>query len=344
MSNYDVALSFAGEQRSYVDEVNSELRAYGVTTFYDDDSKVDLWGKDLTEALTKIYSENAKWVVMFISQEYISKIWTNVERRAALSRAINEKTEYILPVRFDDTLVPGMPSTVAYISLKNVSPAELARLICLKIGHRWPVGYVEMDPTGGLEELQVRSLRPDDIIIREQRQNSFIWRDDDDYPIRISDELWERVIKYVTALSDNVIAAGITKQSLQAAQTDIENAALRSSQNSRLQRWFYRTAVSAFNAQLEDHRMQTETAKIADPTAELVASLASHNIQYRTKAESHSGVKQWRFVIQDQNSTRCIDFMVPPGSTEQEIIAEALKQTSGNGPWVVPGLDHFLRT
>jgi len=53
MSKYDVALSFAGEQRWYVDVVNSELKAFGISTFYDDDSQVELWGKDLNEVFTE---------------------------------------------------------------------------------------------------------------------------------------------------------------------------------------------------------------------------------------------------------------------------------------------------
>lgn len=51
MSKYDVALSFAGEQRWYVDVVNSELKALGISTFYDDDSQVELLGKGFKRGL-----------------------------------------------------------------------------------------------------------------------------------------------------------------------------------------------------------------------------------------------------------------------------------------------------
>ena len=49
---------------------------------------------------------------MFISQAYVEKAWTRHERRLALSRMIREPGEYILPVRFDDTSVPGLPTDV----------------------------------------------------------------------------------------------------------------------------------------------------------------------------------------------------------------------------------------
>lgn len=149
MDNFDVALSFAGEQRWYVDLVNSELRALGIATFYDEDWQVELWGKDLNEAFVEIYSGQAKAVIMFISKEYVDKVWTRVERRAALSRAITEKGEYILPVRFDHTAVPGMPSTVAYLHLQDLSARQLAHKVCRKIGREIPTNFISSGPPPG---------------------------------------------------------------------------------------------------------------------------------------------------------------------------------------------------
>jgi len=53
---YDVCLSFAGEDRNYVDKVADELRAAGVRVFYDLYEQVDLWGKDLYVHLNDVYS------------------------------------------------------------------------------------------------------------------------------------------------------------------------------------------------------------------------------------------------------------------------------------------------
>ena len=149
MDNFEVALSFAGEQRWYVDVVNSELKSLGIATFYDGDWQVELWGKDLNETFTEIYSKQAKAVLMFISKEYVEKVWTKVERRAALSRAINEKGEYILPVRFDHTAVPGMPSTVGYLYLQDLSARQLAQKVCRKIGREIPNNFISSGPPPG---------------------------------------------------------------------------------------------------------------------------------------------------------------------------------------------------
>lgn len=133
---YDVALSFAGEQRAYVDDVAATLRHRGIRPFYDAYEKVNLWGKDLYEHLDYVYQRAARFCVVFASAEYAEKAWTNHERRSAQARAIQENQEYILPARFDDTEIPGIRGTVGYIDLTDVTPEELAGMIETKLGPR----------------------------------------------------------------------------------------------------------------------------------------------------------------------------------------------------------------
>ncbi len=70
---------------------------------------------------------------MFISAAYKSKLWTNHERESAQARAFQEAQEYILPVRFDETEIPGVLPTVGYLSANDYSPDELASLIVKKL-------------------------------------------------------------------------------------------------------------------------------------------------------------------------------------------------------------------
>jgi hypothetical protein len=49
--DYDVALSFTGEDRAYVDEIAEQLRSQGIRLFYDRYEQANLWGKDLYEHL-----------------------------------------------------------------------------------------------------------------------------------------------------------------------------------------------------------------------------------------------------------------------------------------------------
>lgn len=131
---YDVALSFAGEQRDYVEKVynyiknNSSLRC-----FYDKDFEELLWGEDLTEILDEIYSKTSKKCVMFISTDYANKVWPTHEKKSALEKHVQNKGKYILPVRFDDTELPGLPSTISYIDGNDCSPEELGKIIIRKL-------------------------------------------------------------------------------------------------------------------------------------------------------------------------------------------------------------------
>ncbi len=134
LPKYEVALSFAGEQREYVEAVANALRACGIAVFYDRFEIVNLWGKDGTEFFHHLFAADSAYVVMFISKNYVEKEWTRHERRSALSRAIVEVGEYVLPVRFDDSPVPGLPATVQYLKSEDYTPEELAGLIAEKIG------------------------------------------------------------------------------------------------------------------------------------------------------------------------------------------------------------------
>ena len=130
---WDVALSFAGAQRDYVEQVAQALQARGVRCFYDADEQIELWGKYLAEELPAIYAEQAAAVVVFVSAEYAARDWTRLERRAALNRALRERREYVLPARFDDTPLPGLLSDMIAIDLRTRTPQQFAAMIAGKL-------------------------------------------------------------------------------------------------------------------------------------------------------------------------------------------------------------------
>jgi len=128
---YEVALSFAGEQRRYVEQVATALRSAGVTVFYD--RFEDLWGKDLTTELESVYRSGSRYVVIFVSQEYVGKSWTNHERQHALAGRIERHDDSVLPVRCDEATLPGLPTSIGYVSMTELKPAKLAELIVGKL-------------------------------------------------------------------------------------------------------------------------------------------------------------------------------------------------------------------
>ena len=133
-TTYQVALSFAGEQRDYVEEVAQHLARRSVAVFYDGFEKVRLWGRHGTEVFHEAFAQHAAYVVMFISAAYVEKAWPRHERRSALARMVQEQDDYILPVRFDDTPVPGLPEDVLFWCASEYTPAQLSAMIAEKLG------------------------------------------------------------------------------------------------------------------------------------------------------------------------------------------------------------------
>ena len=130
---YDVAVSFADEDRPYVKRVVESLHRRGVRVFYDADHEVKLWGRDLIVYFDDIFQRRSRYVVIFISEAYVRKEWTRHELRSALARALREKREYVLPARFDATDVPGLPQTVRHMDCNKLTPSKLARAIAMKL-------------------------------------------------------------------------------------------------------------------------------------------------------------------------------------------------------------------
>jgi hypothetical protein len=130
---YDVCLSFAGEDRLYVEKVADLLQDRNVRVFYDLHELAFLWGKDLYSHLDKVYRQSARYCILFASQHYAAKLWTNHERVSAQARAFSEAEEYVLPARFDDTEIPGLRPTIGYVDLRHVTPDQLVEIICQKL-------------------------------------------------------------------------------------------------------------------------------------------------------------------------------------------------------------------
>jgi hypothetical protein len=133
MFQYDVAISFAGEQRAEAEAVATCLGNSGVKVFYDDYERANLWGKNLYDHLAEVYQNKARYCLMLVSAAYAAKIWTTHERRSAQARALVEKSEYILPVRLDDTEIPGLPSTVGYLRFKDHGVQGVCALLLEKL-------------------------------------------------------------------------------------------------------------------------------------------------------------------------------------------------------------------
>ncbi|WP_326954634.1 toll/interleukin-1 receptor domain-containing protein [Amycolatopsis sp. NBC_01286] len=131
--DYDIAVSFAGEDRDYVEEVVGRLKGRGFKVFYDQDQQAELWGVNLVDALGAVYTRRARFAALFISRHYAEKKWPTHERQSAQACAVEQNSPYILPIRLDDTDLPGLHSTIGYIDARRVGIDELVELFFRKL-------------------------------------------------------------------------------------------------------------------------------------------------------------------------------------------------------------------
>lgn len=79
--NYDVALSFAGEDRAYAEQLRDSLEDRGHSVFYDFAEQHRILGEDVEAYLGPIYASGSRYVVAVLGEMYGIKRWTIFESK-----------------------------------------------------------------------------------------------------------------------------------------------------------------------------------------------------------------------------------------------------------------------
>ncbi len=136
---YDIAFSFAEENRDFVDRVAEHLRNSSIEIYYDDHERINNWGEDLRTHIHNVYLNEARFCMMFISEQYKQKYWTQFERDRVKARSFFSKHKaYILPFRLDNTEIAGITDTLIYLTAEKLNEEQLAEAIFNKISKQKP--------------------------------------------------------------------------------------------------------------------------------------------------------------------------------------------------------------
>jgi TIR domain len=130
---FDVLLSFAGVERHYARAIYDIASANGLHIFLDEESQHEIWGKNLVEYLNHTYRQRGSYVLVLLSVAYLERAYTRVERRAAFDRMIHEESEYLLPVKVDDSWIEGLPISTGYLDLRIHGVLGVCELLVRKI-------------------------------------------------------------------------------------------------------------------------------------------------------------------------------------------------------------------
>lgn len=109
---YDVALTFAGEDRAYAQELYDALEDDGHAVFYDFAEQHRIIGEDVEAYLAPIYASGSRYVVAILGPMYGSKRWTLFESEQYQPRLTSGQvlpiwSIHALPTAFDVTRGTG---------------------------------------------------------------------------------------------------------------------------------------------------------------------------------------------------------------------------------------------
>lgn len=132
---FKVALTFPGEIRPRVERIAEELgkRLGAKNVFYDSYYKEELARPDLDIYLQSIYHDDSELVVVFCCADYSKKDWCGLEWRAIRDLIKRRQPEKIMPLRLDETTIPGLYSIDGYLDIREMDDKTVADLICKRV-------------------------------------------------------------------------------------------------------------------------------------------------------------------------------------------------------------------
>jgi hypothetical protein len=144
---YDIAVSFAAEQRDYVEQTVTAAKAVELEVFYDRDMTHQWWGRNFVAEQRKIYGQRTLHFVPFISAEYLLRQYPRDEFSYAMLASVNRGDDYILPVLVGDVRVPPemLHPHIGYLRADEVTPERLALHMKAKVEYAKTAGLRPRD-------------------------------------------------------------------------------------------------------------------------------------------------------------------------------------------------------
>ncbi len=134
---YDLAVSFADEQRPYVECVVRACEAHGLRVFYDRNKTVDFWGRNFIREFRAVYGgTQARHFVPFLSNDYLTKPYPMDEFNVAILQALKRgDDDYILPIMVGPVQIPAdlLSPAIGFLRAEDHSAEDLAEIIVERV-------------------------------------------------------------------------------------------------------------------------------------------------------------------------------------------------------------------
>lgn len=132
---FKIALSFPGEHRDFVEQVAARLadQVGRDRVLYDKYYEAEFARADLDTYLQRLYHDESELIAVFLCADYERKDWCGLEWRAIRDLIKKRQTSTVMPLRSDNTEIPGLFSIDGYVWIDGRSPQEIANLILQRL-------------------------------------------------------------------------------------------------------------------------------------------------------------------------------------------------------------------
>jgi hypothetical protein len=109
---FDIAISFAGENRELASFITEQLGELDISVFYDKNYEDNYLGGPWSEKFREIFVEQSRLVVALLDEHHQRKVWPTFERDCFSPRV---EMEEVIPIHLDATVFVGIPKDLVSI-------------------------------------------------------------------------------------------------------------------------------------------------------------------------------------------------------------------------------------
>lgn len=177
-TTYDLAVSFAGEHRTYVEQTVRACQDLGLNVFYDRDMGHEWWGRSFIQEQRSVYGSRTRFFVPFLSAEYLAKPIPRDEFASAMMTAVKQGDGYILPVLIGNVAVPPelLHPHIHYLRAEDYPPSHLAEVLRQKVRQATAAGHQPAsvrDVVQSALNLRLPKVVPDTFSVYEELRGVF---------------------------------------------------------------------------------------------------------------------------------------------------------------------------
>lgn len=133
---YDIALSYASEQKQMVSRVAAILETEGLKVFFAPDRQGQFAADNMISRFYQIFRYQSRYTAAFVTEDYLRKEYTMFEAESAQLSDRYGRKNHLIPICFGEATLPGLDSDICRIRGDGMREARLAEQILQIIRER----------------------------------------------------------------------------------------------------------------------------------------------------------------------------------------------------------------